>query len=230
VATPDLIYCGGGNPRFYEIATATGFLYGAQLPDTVYGKLYFADQNWKKPNLERYAVAVAQHRPVMASVLDWEEPNQLPEVLMWAETIAPFVQVIMVIPKAIGATHLIPTTIGGRTVRLGYSVPTRHGGTFVPIWEFGNRPVHLLGGSPHEQWKLTNYLNVASTDGNMCQMMAVRHNAFYDYKKQTNRGYWPSLKDFDGNKWGDGSNKSDAPYEAFKRSCQNIIAMWRIKE
>lgn len=45
----DLIYCGGGNKRFHEIATRYGFLYGVQLPDTVYGELHFADQNWKKP-------------------------------------------------------------------------------------------------------------------------------------------------------------------------------------
>lgn len=226
MATPTLIYCGGGNPRFYEIATAAGFLYGAQLPDTIYGKLYFADQNWKKPNLERYTAAVAQHRPVMASVLDWEQPEQLPEILMWAETIAPFVQIIMVIPKVIGATHLIPAAIGGKSVRLGYSVPTRHGGTFVPVWEFGNRPVHLLGGSPHEQRRLTRYLNVASIDGNMHQLMATRNSAFYDPKRSTKRGYWPSLLDFDGRKWGDGGKSADAPYEAFRRSCANILEMW----
>lgn len=226
MATPTLIYCGGGNPRFYEIATAAGFLYGAQLPDTIYGKLYFADQNWKKPNLERYTAAVAQHRPVMASVLDWERSEQLPEVLMWAEMIAPFVQIIMIIPKVIGGVHQIPLSIGGKSVRLGYSVPTRHGGTFVPVWEFGNRPVHLLGGSPHEQRRLTRYLNVASIDGNMHQLMAIRNSAFYDPKRSTKRGYWPSLLDFDGRKWGDGGKSADAPYEAFRRSCVNILEMW----
>jgi hypothetical protein len=99
----------------------------------------------------------------------------------------------------------------------------------VPVWEFGNRPVHLLGGSPHEQWRLTNYLNVVSVDGNMCQMMATRHSAFYDPLKQTKRGHWPSLRDFDGDKWGDGSKNANAPYEAFERSCRNIMAMWHGK-
>lgn len=218
---PTLIYCAGGNPRFYEIATAVGFLYGAQLPETIYGPLYFADQNWKNPNLERYVSAVAQHHPVMASVLDWERDEQLPEVLVWAEAVAPFVETIMIIPKVIGGTHRIPNTIAGKPIRLGYSVPTRHGGTFVPVWEFGSRPVHLLGGSPHEQRRLTNYLNVASVDGNMHQAMAIRHNAFYDPWKRTRWGNWPKLKDFDGRVW-----ERDAPYEAFKRSCENIMTMW----
>ena len=222
-----MIYCGGGNPRFYEIATAAGFLYGAQLPDTVYGALYFADQNWKRPNLEQYATVVKQHRPVMASVLDWEQLDQLPEVLSWAETIAPFVQVIMVIPKVIGGVESIPRKIGGRSVRLGYSVPTKHGGTPLNYSEFHGWPVHVLGGSPHQQRRLTRYLNVLSADGNMFQKMATQFNAFFDPLKQTRRGYWPTLADFDGNVWGDGSKTADAPYEAFRRSCENIMAMWR---
>jgi len=227
MAIPDLIYCGGGNPRFYEIATAAGFLYGAQLPDTVYGQLYFADQNWKRPNLEQYAAAVAQHCPVMASVLDWERAEQLPEVLVWAETIAPFVEVVMIIPKVIGGVPKIPRVVGGKPVRLGYSVPTKHGGTPLNYSEFAGWPVHMLGGSPQQQRRLTRYLNVVSADGNMFQKMATQFNSFFDPLKQTRRGYWPTLKDFDGCKWGDGSDTADAPYEAFRRSCHNIMAMWQ---
>ena len=219
----DLIYCAAGNSRFAQIAIDAGFLYGAQLPSTVYFPPYFADQNWKNPNLDRYVAAIEQHRPVMASVLDWERAEQLPEVIAWAEMIAPFVQIIMIIPKVIGGVHQIPLSIGGNPVRLGYSVPTRHGGTFVPVWEFGNRPVHLLGGSPHEQRRLTRYLNVSSIDGNMHQMMAIKFNKFYsagnaNYAKDR---FWPSLKE--AGLYTD----ADAPYEAFWRSCKNIIEMWR---
>jgi len=229
VAIPELIYCGGGNLRFYNIATAAGFLYGAQLPNTVYGPLYFADQDWKNPDLEKYAAAVKKHQPVMASVLDWERWDQLPEVLAWAETITPFVEVVMIIPKVLGGVPKIPRVIGGKPVRLGYSVPTKHGGTSLNYSEFYGWPVHILGGSPQKQRLLTRYLNAVSVDGNMFQMMATRYNAFFDPLKQTQRGYWPTLKDFDGGKWGDGSDTADAPYEAFRRSCQNIMAMWQSK-
>ncbi len=57
--------------------------------------------------------------------------------------------------------------------------------------------------------------------------MATKHNAFFDPQKQTSRGYFPTLKEFDGVKWGDGSETADAPYEAFQRSCHNIMAMWQ---
>lgn len=218
----DLIYCGGGNRRFYETAKAHGFLYGVQLPDTVYGDLYFADQDWKNPDLARYAKAVAKHRPVMASVLDWELVEQLPEVLSWAETIAPFVSTVMLIPKVIGGVNMLPHRVGGKPVRLGYSVPTRHGGTKVPLSEFRGWPVHLLGGNPHKQLRLSHFLDVVSADGNMMLKMATQYGAFYDPTRRTAKGSWASVKEFDGREWGYGM-----PYEAFRRSCENIMAMWR---
>lgn len=226
----ELIYCGGGNRRFYEIATSYGFLYGVQLPATVYGELHFADQDWKKPNLEKYAAAVAKHRPKMASVLDWEKREQLPKVLNWAEAVAPFVEVIMIIPKVIGGMSSIPCVIGGKPVRVGYSVPTRHGGTAVPYADFNGWSVHILGGNPHTQFRLKHFMHVVSVDGNMFQKMATQFNAFYDPAKTTRRGFWPTLRDYDSKRWGDGSKNADAPYEAFRRSCKNIMAMWHLAE
>lgn len=222
----EIIYCGGGNPRFYEIATQTGFLYGAQLPDTVYGPLHFADQNWKNPNRERYIAELKKHRPFMASVLDWESPDQLEEVLGWAEDAAQFVETVMIIPKVIGGIARLPRVIGGKVVRLGYSVPTRHGGTSVPVWEFYGWPIHLLGGNPHRQYEIARYINVISIDGNMAQKMATRYCAFYDPTKRTEKGYWPNIQICDGEKWGDGTSNAGAPYEAFRRSCEAIMGMW----
>jgi hypothetical protein len=239
----ELIYCGGGNPRFYEIARDAGFLYGAQLPDTVYGPLHFADQDWKKPNRDAYMAALAQHRPHMASVLDWEQPEQLSEVLDWAEQATQYVNVIMLIPKVVGGVARLPRMIGGKEVRLGYSVPTNHGGTAVPVWEFHGWPVHLLGGSPQEQMALAggyhrkrkanqrdlfrSHLHVISVDGNMMQKMATRFCAFWDSSKTSLRGYWPTIQEFDGRAWGDGGAGADAPYEAFRRSCLNIMQAWK---
>lgn len=226
MAVPELIYCADGNARYAEIAINAGFLYGAQVPNTVYFDPYFVDQDWKNPDLDRYAEAVKNHRPFMASVLDWESQPQLPEVLRWAETIAPVVEVIMIIPKVVGGIDQIPEQIAGKSVRLGYSVPTKFGGTGVPIWEFKRRPTHLLGGSPQKQRELTYYLNVISVDGNMHLKMANQFNAFFDPQRRTPRGYWPTIEEYDGAKWGDGSDTADAPYEAFRRSCEAIWAMW----
>jgi len=230
VSHVDLIYCGGGNRRFYEISKNHGFLYGAQLPCTVYGQIQFADQNWKKPNLEAYVAAVIKNRPIMATVLDWERREQLAEVIAWGEAIAPYVETILIIPKVIGGVADIPRIIGGTPVRLAYSVPTKYGGTVVPYSEFRGWPVHLLGGSPLRQYRLTVFMNVVSVDGNYHQSMAVRFNQFFVYDgsaRYAKNRFWPTLREANnGRDWGDGSKTAGAPYEAFKRSCASIAAMW----
>lgn len=225
---PELIYCANGNERFAQIAIEHGFSYGAQLPGTVYFPPAFVDQNWKNPDRERYMTALATHRPYMASVLDWEKRGQLAEVLGWAEEAAAFVDVVMIIPKVPGQVHLIPKTVGGKSVRLGFSIPTRHGGTACQPFEFMGYPVHLLGGSPHAQLKwFSRTPNVVSLDGNMHHKMATSKNAFWYAARFPGRGYWPSVAEYDGQRWGDGSNLADAPYEAFRRSCENIMKHWQ---
>ena len=226
---PELIYCADGNAEFARIAVEAGFKYGAQLPPRgLPFSPYFADQNWKDPNRERYISELAKHRPFMASVLDWERPEQLSEVLNWAEEAAQFVETVMIIPKVIGQIDKIPASVGGKAIRLGYSVPTRFGGTQVPIWEFGKREVHLLGGSPKAQFTLFHYLNVVSVDGNMHQLMATKYCAFFSLVRipGVRNHPWPTLIEADGKTWGDGSNMANAPYEAFRRSCAAIKTMW----
>jgi hypothetical protein len=224
----DLIYCANGNGRFAQIAIEHGYTYGAQLPGTVYFPPEFVDQDWKNPDRERYMTALAEHRPRMASVLDWEYDGQLPEVLAWAEDAAAFVDTVIIIPKVHNGIARLPRKIASAEVRLGYSVPTNHGGTEVTAFEFLGWPLHLLGGSPGQQMKLaTTGLNVVSADGNMTQMLAIRHCKFWQPGKRPFANAWPSLKEAGGGVlWGDGSDKADAPYEAFRRSCKNIMAAW----
>lgn len=231
-----LIYCAAGNERMAQIAIDAGFRYGAQLPDTVYHAVHFADQDWKNPVKARYILALAQHRPALATVLDWEREEQLPEVLEWAEEVAPLVgEAVIVIPKVFGGIARLPRTIGGRQIRLGYSVPTRHGGTAVPLSEFVGWPVHLLGGQPHKQMSVTKYLTVVSADGNYAQKMATKYCQFWapgNARYARNR-YWPTLREANGGvKWLDDTEleegeQADAPYEAFARSCDNIMAAWK---
>ena len=211
----ELIYCGDGNRRFAQIAIDAGFLYGAQLPRTVYHPLHFADQDWKRPNRAAYMAALAKHRPRMASVLDLERPEQLDEVLSWAEEAAQYVEVVMIIPKAFGIISQLPRRIGGADVRLGYSVPTKFGGTQLPVWEFAGWPVHLLGGQPQMQMELAHYMDVRSTDGNYAGLMARKFGEFW-----TPTG-WVDLSAAGY------SGRHDAMYEAYSRSCANIITAWQ---
>lgn len=209
----DLYYCADGNPRFAKIAIDAGFKYGAQLPGkgTVYFPVEFADQNWKKPNRARYMELLAQHKPHMATVLDLEREDQLPEVLSWGEEAAQFVDVVLIIPKVFSIIGRIPHHIGKADVRLGYSVPTLYGGTELPLWEFEHRPVHLLGGSPKKQLRIADYLNVLSADGNAIQK-AAQHGQVW-------RGNWK-----DG-----GIYEGEFMYQCFEESCHNVIAAWRKK-
>src|SRR5688572_7718899 len=194
---PELIFCGGRNQHYAEIAISAGFHYGAQLPCTIYAPLYFADQDWKNPNRKSYMSALAKHRPFMASVLDFERSDQKNEVLSWAEEASQFVSVVMIIPKVSGEIEKLPQKIGEAEVRLGYSVPTKHGGTTVPIEEFSGWSVHLLGGSPGSQVRLSTLIEVRSADGNMMMKMANR-GLFWEKGKAEFANKWTSLLKADG--------------------------------
>ncbi len=207
----ELIYCAGYNRHFAQIAIDRGFWYGAQLPSTVYHALHMADQDWKKPNRAAYMAALAKHRPQIATVLDLERDDQLGDVLSWAEEAAQYVGVVMIIPKVFGIVPRIPRRIGGADVRLGYSVPTKFGGTELPVWEFAGWPVHLLGGSPQAQMQLTHYMDVVSADGNTAMKVATRFCQYW-----TANG-WSDMYDCQGD---------DKPHEAFRRSCENIMCAW----
>lgn len=220
---PVLIFCAAGNKRFSQIAKDAGYLLGARLPGTVYfDPLYFADQKYQQPNRTAYMAALATYRPFMASVLDWEHEEQLPEVLSWAAEAAQYSRVVMLIPKVINGIDRLPRRIGGAEVRLGFSISTTNGGTSVPEWQFNGWPVHLLGGSPGEQMKRYRQMDVQSADGNMAMKMAIKHCAFWQPGTGGFTNRWPTLTQADGQRW-----NGDAPYEAFRRSCENIMQSWR---
>jgi hypothetical protein len=214
MGTPTLIFCSKSTRVFSQIASKHGWKLGSRSSTTVYYPIYFADQNWKKPNKDKYIEFVKKHKPYIATVLDWEEKDKLDTTLEWAEEISTIVDKIIIIPKIVNGINLIPTHINNKEVVLGYSVPTRYGGTITPLWEFGNRKVHLLGGSPQRQYALSKYLNVVSLDCNMMMKMANWKCAFWD------NGRWVQLKEI-----GMG-NCIDAPYKAFEMSCISIKKFW----
>lgn len=184
---PDLIYC-ADNALYGQIAIECGHLSGTQLPNKVYLPPYFADQDWRHPNRPAYLEMLRTHQPRLATVLDWEYEEQLCEVLGWAEDAAAFVDCLILIPKVHGGVGRLPRMIGGKPVRLGYSVPTKYAGTDLFLSEFIGWPIHLLGGSPKNQMKLARYLDVRSTDGNYIHHK-VAHGQFFDGTR------WMQLRD-----------------------------------
>jgi hypothetical protein len=223
-AIPQLIYCAGKNAMFEQTALDAGYKLGAQLPATTYHPLYFADQDWKRPDRQRYMAALASHRPSMATVLDWEQYEQLGEVLDWAEEAAQYAEQVLIVPKVQGGIDCLPRAIGGATVVLAFSVPTKFGGTGVPLWEFAGWPIHLLGGSPHAQMHYWSHLSaiadVVSADGNMANKMS--HGCRFWSQEKGPKGHWRNLREVGLGNYGKNSN-----LEAFRRSCENIIAAWR---
>lgn len=219
-----LIYCAGKNATFAGIAAAAGFKLGAQVPCTVYNDLYFCDQDWKQPNREAYMAALAKYRPVMATVLDWEREEQLGEVLSWAEEAAQHTERVLIVPKVQGGIGRLPRRVGGREVMLAFSVPTRFGGTELPLWEFAGWPIHLLGGSPQSQMRHAIHLDaiadVVSADGNMAQLQA--NSCRFWSARPGPKGHWWQLSDV-----GDTNRERGARERAFKRSCENIMRAWR---
>jgi hypothetical protein len=239
----ELIYCADGNPTMADIAIKAGFTYGARLPATIYRAPEFVDQDFKDPDRDGYMAALRKHKPRLATVLDWDNPGRLPEVLAWAEEAGPFVQTLIIVPKVRGGVCQIPPEVSGTPVRLGFSYPTGYAGAdWSILYEMVGWPngVHILGGPPHGVLALAEgrfkppwrrkaepdlflaALDIRSADGNMILKMATKFCAFWDSEKRTRRGSWPSLKDYDGEEW-DGN----APVEAFERSCRNFMRAWR---
>lgn len=232
----EVIYCAGKNARFSDAALDAGLLLGTRDSDQLTHRPYFMDQDWEQPDLARYEALLAAHRPHIATVLDWERRAQLDEVLRWAEMAAQYVQVVVIIPKVIGGIARLPREIGGKSVRLGYSVPTKYsgpydqerGGVIVPLAEFqawdGPGGVHLLGGSPQSQMHIYKLLgNVRSVDGNMIleRAHACQYFAWPPVDKVGNR-WFPKLAETGG-----AAYTQDANLEAFRRSCASVLTAWR---
>lgn len=218
---PRLIYCAECNRDFARIAVESGWLYGSRLPRTTYEAVHFADQDWKRPDRVAYMRALEKHRPALATVLDWEREEQLPEVLEWAEEAAAHVtEAVLLIPKVVGGVPSLPRLVGGKPVWLAYSVPTSHGGSPLPLWELSGWPVHLLGGSPQEQMRIAGMacLDVRSVDGNMAAMQARKGRT---WRRQTGpKGHWWQLKEL-------GDERADGvPAECFRRSLAEIKSAW----
>lgn len=218
-----LIWCADGNARHSMIAHAAGWLYGARLPARGLAllPLHMADQDWRRPDRARYMASLAKHRPALATVLDWEHPEQLSEVLSWAEEAAQYAtEAVLLIPKVPGGIPLLPRRIGDKDVWLAYSVPTSYGGSPVPLWELRGWTVHLLGGSPQAQRDCWRYLrqiaDVRSADCNVAKKLATQRCCYWT-RCTTRHGHWQPIQ---------GAVEVGAPDECVRRSVINIREAW----
>lgn len=220
-----LIYCAGGSTKYAE-QLPDGWGVGARLPGLNYeDDLIFVDNDWRNPDLPGYKTAISECKsmPELVTVRDWDDTTNREEVIeKWCEELAPMVGTLIVIPKVMGTIDQIPTKIGGRPVRLGYSVPTKWGATSVPLWEFGRRPVHLLGGSPANQLKAGRYLNAVSADINYFHVPSKVGRFFHGGALPKGREkHWAYLSEI-----GKGGMQ-DGCYEAFRLSLSWYQKVWQ---
>jgi hypothetical protein len=143
------------------LAINAGFGYGLQSGKafcpcafTMSGhKVEFIDCDYERYDHSSHVRACVDGHPKYATVRDYMSKGQcenagiafyeLEQVLDWAEELGQYAENVIVIPK-VDVLDRIPDKY-----ILGYSVPTSHGGTPLPVEAFRGRRVHLLGGS----WK-----------------------------------------------------------------------------
>lgn len=218
---PELIYCAAGNRRFAEIATRQGYSYGAQLPNTIYMTPTFVDQDWRNPDRVAYMKTLAGHKPKLATVLDWEHEEQLPEVLSWAEQAAEYVtEAVIIIPKVVDGIKKLPATINGRPVRLGYSASSTFSSTPVSLGDFRGHSVHCLGGSVKTQMYVNRVVGSDSADGNYLLRAANERCSVYSPAVIDKHKGFPRLSVLCGQR------PIDSPYIAFELSCIGAQMAW----
>jgi hypothetical protein len=129
-----------------------------------FNEIGFIDIDWKNYDFEKHLDAVSKVNPMFTVARDVEDINDLDTILKEAERLSEFSQYTLVVPKDIRMTNQFDKYIPEKYL-LAYSVPTKYGGTKIPVTSF-KRPVHLLGGRPDVQRKLADLMPVVSFDCN----------------------------------------------------------------
>jgi hypothetical protein len=216
-----LIHCQSGNPRSARLAVEHGWWYGFRSDCNHYarelGPVALLDCRWEKPDWPKHLGRVAELCPWLAIVPDTMRLDELDRTLWQAEEIARYATPL-VVPKCFGLIECLPRTLCGRSVVLGYSLPTAYGGTELPLWEYRDWPVHILGGNPRRQAECAAYLpHVVSADGNLTWRLARRGIVVTSQGK-----HGSTIAKLDGQSW-PGENM---PLEAFRRSLCNLRRFW----
>ncbi len=175
---PHLITCHGRPVG--RLALRCGWLPGARYTNLRdirgFERVGLIDIAWKEYDFDRHLAAVELTRPLLTVAKDVQKLSELPRILDQAYELMQFANHVIVVPKdrhlTEGLSQRIPSCF-----LLGYSVPTRYGGTSIPLSSFRGRTVHLLGGRPDVQLMLAKELRVFSVDVNRFTLDA----AFGDY-------------------------------------------------
>ena len=162
-----------------KIAVSHGWLPGARYTNLrdvrIFNRLGFLDIDWKNYDFARHLEAARLTRPLVTVARDIEEKRDLRRIIDQAFRLLEWATHVIVVPKDLSLEKRLCKAIPSEFL-LGFSVPTRYGGTQLSPAAF-KRPVHLLGGRPDVQRKLADLMPVFSIDTNRFTLDA----AYGDY-------------------------------------------------
>lgn len=165
--------------RVLKIAKRFGWPPGARYTNLRdvrrFDRVGFIDIDWTNYSFKRHLQAVKDTQPMLTVAIDIIHPQQLQRVLEQAHELSLHCDRVVVVPKHSTLSDKLDSVIPKQFV-LGYSVPSRYGGTTIPT-KFFRRQVHLLGGRPDIQRNLAETMSVTSIDCNRFTLDA----SFGDY-------------------------------------------------
>lgn len=185
--------------RVLDIACRYGWLPAARytnLRDIRHcERVGFIDVDWKNYSFSRHLAAVKATKPLMTVARDIEKLSELQRTLDQAHELKEHAEYVIVVPKHPRLGPKVDDLIPAAFV-LGYSVPTKYGGTTIPAKAF-RRPVHLLGGRPEVQRQLAESMPVVSVDCNRFTLDAA-YGDYFDgerFRPHPQGGYLRCIRD-----------------------------------
>lgn len=156
-----------GRPDLTAMAEEYGCLRGTRIDDESRYRqrdvqVDFLDLHWEDPDFQSLLEAAAWHDPKYIIAGDYDGSNYQ-QINDRARQLRNLAEHVIVVPHHPGEVAKIP-----EWAVVGYSTPTDYGGTEAWLWEYRDRPIHILGGTPHQQLEVLRYLadDAVSVDGN----------------------------------------------------------------
>ncbi len=194
---PIRVMCHGR--KTLQVAVKYGWLPGARYTNLRdirgFRRIGLIDIDWRSYDFKRHVHALKETRPLLTVARDIEHESEFERALDEAEELSCWAGNVVIVPKfpdfGIQCLRKIP-----KKFLLGFSVPTRYGGTKIPLELFLGRPIHLLGGRPDVQFKLSHLLDVRSVDGNRITLDA-KYGDYFDGRRFTPHptgGYYECIR------------------------------------
>ena len=196
----DLITTGRNDLTSY--AEQYGWLVGSELSyighHENHGRtLDFIDMAWDEPKPDELLSACMKHEPKYAIAGDYEHVDDgetvgepIETVNERAELLTQWIDYPIVVPHRPGEPAKVP-----ECALVGYSTPTRYGGTEAPMWEYQGKDVHVLGGTMNNIKLVIDHLGdcINSIDTNTMHRDATQYGEYWSVSKPNRKKHASTL-------------------------------------